>query len=782
MYPFHRRSFVCGLAVAALVAPVQADETVTSAERRDDILGPDSLTLPAPVDQWDNAIPLGNGATGGLLWGAGNKLNLSLDRGDLWDERAPDEVRDPKFTYKTLLESIAKKDRGTYGKYFDGIYNKGKWTKIPGGRLVIELPAEKQAKSFGLDFEKALGSVAFTDGTQADAFFAAVSPVGEGQGGSVKDGTAGGTFRSFKISPPVALLRLPCAAKFDLVRPASIDKLGYPAPEFTRKDNEVSYLQKAAEGLSYAFCVRWKSAPDGRTLVAIAMTSSYEGGDPLALARDRAAKTLEKGWEQPLAAHTAWWKDFYNTSSVSLPEPRLQHHYDLVKYYYGASSRSHADPMPLQGVWTADSGGLPPWKGDYHNDLNTQMTYVAWQTAGLTDAGMSYLNYYWDRMPEFRDYGRKFFGMDTAMVPGVMTRGGRPMGGWPPYAMSLTAGLWNGHAFYRYWKTTGDDRFMKERAYPWLGEIATSVFSLCTEQDGKLVLPATSSPEWNDGGFGAYLKPNTNFDEALLLWSAGALEEMARALGKKDDAAKWAGIKAKLAPLKTDAATGALLVADGIPFQHSHRHFSHAMAIYPLGLLDAAASPDTQKTVQTTVKQLIGNGSQAWVGYSFTWGAALAARAGMPEESAKLLRDFERAFVTRNGFHVNGDQTKSGLSGFTYRPFTLEGNFLFMDAVHEMLMQSHTGVIRLFPAVPDTWKDAAFTDLRAEGGFKITAARKAGATASFTITASKDSTAVLADPFAGVDVALPAGAKRENGKLILPLKAGTAVIIAKSRG
>ncbi|MFD0893958.1 glycoside hydrolase N-terminal domain-containing protein [Luteolibacter ambystomatis] len=752
MSPF-LQSFSYGFVAIALATSVRADDTATSAERLHDVLGPDSLVLPAPIDQWDNAIPLGNGATGGLLWGAGNKLNLSLDRGDLWDERAPDEVRDPKFTYKTLLEAIAKKDGGTYGKYFDGIYDKGRWTKIPGGRLVIELPADKQAKEFQLDFEKALGSVVFTDGTRAEAFFSATSPV--------------------------ALLRLPATAKFDLVRPSSINQLGYPAPEFTRGENEVSYLQKTAAGGSYAFSVRWKTAA-GQTLAAISITSGEQGGDPLAKAREGAASALAKGWDTPLGAHLAWWKSFYRTSSVTLPEPRLQHHYDLVKYYYGASSRAQSDPMPLQGVWTADGGGLPPWKGDYHNDLNTQMTYVAWQTAGLTDPGMSYLNYYWNRMPEFRAYGKNFFGMNTAMVPGVMTRAAQPMGGWPPYAMSLTAGLWNGHAFYRYWKTTRDDRFLAERGYPWLKEVATSVFSLCSEKDGKLVLPVTSSPEWNDGGFAAYLKPNSNFDQALLLWSSGALEEMAAALGKKDEAAKWAAIKAKLAPLKTDPSTGELLVAEGIPFKHSHRHFSHAMAIYPLGLLDPAGSPDTEKTVKSTVKQLIGSGSGAWVGYSFTWGAALAARAGMPEDSARPLRDFERAFVTRNGFHVNGDQTKSGLSGFTYRPFTLEGNFLFMDAIHEMLMQSHTGVIRLFPAVPEAWKDASFADLRAEGGFKISATRKDGATRSFTITAAKASTAILADPFPGGEIAsLPPGAKRENGRLAIPLQPGVAVTVER---
>jgi len=111
----------------------------------------------------------------------------------------------------------------------------------------------------------------------------------------------------------------------------------------------------------------------------------------------------------------------------------------------------------------------------------------------------------------------------------------------------------------------------------------------------------------------------------------------------------------------------------------------------------------------------------------------------------------------RNGFHVNGDQTKSGYSGFTYRPFTLEGNFLASQAVHEMLLQSwsatpgdiHTGVIRVFPAMPKKWADASFTNLRAEGGFMVSAIRKNNKTASFSITAAKSGKLRIKDNFDG---------------------------------
>jgi alpha-L-fucosidase 2 len=137
--------------------------------------------------------------------------------------------------------------------------------------------------------------------------------------------------------------------------------------------------------------------------------------------------------------------------------------------------------------------------------------------------------------------------------------------------------------------------------------------------------------------------------------------------------------------------------------------------------------------------------------------SALRARVGQAEEALRLLEIYARAFILRNGFHANGDQTKSGYSNFTYRPFTLEGNFLAMHAVHEMLMQSwsatpgvrDTEVIRIFPATSSRWRDASFEDLRAEGGYLVSARRVGGATAWFRIKASRSGVLRVRDNFGG---------------------------------
>jgi alpha-L-fucosidase 2 len=96
---------------------------------------------------------------------------------------------------------------------------------------------------------------------------------------------------------------------------------------------------------------------------------------------------------------------------------------------------------------------------------------------------------------------------------------------------------------------------------------------------------------------------------------------------------------------------------------------------------------------------------------------------------------------------VNGDQSGKGYSNFVYRPFTLEGNFAYAAGIQEMLMQSHTGVIRLFPAIPDSWKDVTFHQLRAAGAFQVSARMEEGKVRTIEIESEQEGEMRLLNPF-----------------------------------
>jgi alpha-L-fucosidase 2 len=140
-------------------------------------------------------------------------------------------------------------------------------------------------------------------------------------------------------------------------------------------------------------------------------------------------------------------------------------------------------------------------------------------------------------------------------------------------------------------------------------------------------------------------------------------------------------------------------------------------------------------------------GTELWTGYSFAWLANHAARARDGDRAQKALNIFARAFCSQNSFHLNGDQTKSGYSKFTYRPFTLEGNMAAASGLQEMLLQSYGGLIRIFPAIPKSWKNAGFYQLRAEGAFLVSAKKNDGDLIKVEILSEKGGELALENPF-----------------------------------
>ena len=698
------------------------------------------LMLAAPITRWDEAIPIGNGLLGGLLWGEQSRLVLSLDRGDLWDERLPALYKLPDWTWATMQQQVRTGAMNQFHAMFDDPYENTPYpTKLPGGRLIIERTGGGAVHHFALDLKRA----------EAQALF------------------PGDTVRAVALAQaPVLLLRVPGAVRVHLESSQGVAKLGYPAA--TTGDD--FFLQHAALGFSYAAVVRTRF--DGHvTLIAVTLATSGDSKDPVATGRTRADAALRRGWDGELVAHQAWWKQFWATSSVTLPDSALQAHYDLVKYFYGSAARRGAPPVPLQGVWTADQGGLPPWKGDLHNDLNTQMTYLAAHAAGLDDAMLGWLDYLESRRPRFEQFAREFYGVKGAVIPGVMTLAGAPTAGWGMYALSPTNGAWVAQSFYLHWRYTGDRRYLADHAYPFVKEIGTALAALLhPDSSGHLVLPLSSSPEIHDNSRAAFLPPNSTYDQALLTWCFGALAEMADSLGLRSEASSWRTLHNGLGPLLRAAPDGPLLVARDQGFAVSHRHFSHAMAIHPLGLLNVEG-PDSL-TVRATTDQIASRGTDEWTGYSFSWFAAMLARSDQPDSALRYLSDYLK-FTLRNGFHANGDQSKSGLSKMTYRPFTLEGNFLAMDAVQEMLIRSAFGDVVVFPATPAQWREVSFHDLRAEGGWKVSAERRDGKTVRVRVVAGPGGTLRLRDPFGGAEATWSrADIRRDHGDYVVRLARG----------
>ena len=325
-----------------------------------------------------------------------------------------------------------------------------------------------------------------------------------------------------------------------------------------------------------------------------------------------------------------------------------------------------------------------------------------------------------------------------------------------------------------------DKEFLEMRAYPWLKETAEFFDSFSVmHSDGKKKLPLSSSPEINNDRADAWFPQSTNFDLALIRWTYLKLSEMANELGLSEEEKKWQGELQKWPKIKL-GKDGNILLASDYPLPYSHRHFSHLMAIHPLGLFDGQQEEADNQIISASLKELESLGTSQWVGYSFSWLANLKARAGDGEDAAKALKIFSEAFCSSNSFHLNGDQLKKGYSNYTYRPFTLEGNFAFASGLQEMLLQSQNDIIRIFPAIPSRWQTVSFNNLRTEDAFLISASKTNGQVDKIKIISEKGRELKLLNPFSGdyfIEGVRKKKIQREGNFIKIMTKSGDEIFI-----
>ena len=739
--------------------------------------GNSDLQFKALAPSWDEAVPLGNGVVGTLVWQRDSVLRFSLDRTDLWDLRPMDSIAGDNNRFAWVVEQVRKGDYLPVQKKFDHPYDQlAAPAKIPGAALEFTgIPGT--VDSVRLYLANALCQANWNNGIQMQTFVHANEPLGWFEFRNLPDSIVPAIIAP-KYSEDTS------TAGDNAQSGPSLLRLGYPQGDITSTDGLVTYHQPGYDGFAYDVAVRWER--DGSTLRGVwSVTSSASDVNAV----DVTASALERGINADYADHMKYWNSFYAQSSVSLPDSVLQKQYDNEMYKFGSASRSYSSPISLQAVWTADNGLLPPWKGDYHHDLNTQLSYWPAYTGNHLDEGLGYINTLWNQRDTYKEYTRTYFGTEGMNVPGVCTLDGKPLGGWIQYSMSPTVGAWLGQHFYLHWKYSADSAFLAQRAYPFMKDIATYLEQISAVDDkGVRRLPISSSPEVFDNSINAWFSDMTNFDTALMKFAFNAAGEMADSLSLADEAARWRHDGSQLPALSLDADS-ALAIAPGFPYKTSHRHFSHSMAIHPLGLIDWSDSDDSRRIITATLDALEKAGPDYWCGYSYSWMGNMRARALDGEGAARALRTFAECFCLPNTFHVNGDQSGAGKSQFTYRPFTLEGNFAFAAGIQEMLLQSHTGVIRVFPAIPSSWHNVAFDNLRAMGAFLVSARKTDGTVSNITVRSEKGGQLRLAIP-KGHSVSAVNGAEvnpaaitaapslpEANGLLTLPTKPGDTLTI-----
>ena len=688
-----------------------------------------NLSFDTLAGRWDDAMPLGNGMLGALVWKRNDMMRISLDRADLWDERPSLDLK--KFNFEWVRQQVLANRYDTVQRLGDQPYEDSAYpTKIPAGALEFDIKPFGPVRSNVLDISRALNTIRFENGVVCNIYVHATRMAGYFG------------FDHLRGIPCLPVLGIPGyntglpGGNGNSVEGLGLPRLGYPKGRLTRQAHSILYHQPTAGKNYYEIYVEWNMVSPGHMIGAWTITCNKPARGPLL--QPRPAEPT--GW----SAHQRWWKSFWHASSVSIPEPALQKQYYLEMYKLGSVARPGAPAITLQAIWTADNGNLPPWKGDFHNDLNTQLSYWPTYTSNHLREAATFTDWLWKIRGANLRYTRQYFGVGGLNVPGVATLHGFPLGGWVQYSLSPTISAWLSQHFYWQWKYSMDKQLLIGQVYPYFHEVAVYLEEITRVQQGKRALPLSSSPEYFDNSIRAWFTTWTNYDLSLVKYVFSRAAEVCDSCGKSQEAIHWRQRVGELPGFAINQ-TG-LMVAPGQELEQSHRHMSPYMAIYPLGLLNVD-HPEDKVVIDQSLRHIEQKGTRQWCGYSFSWMACLYARAQLGDSAASMLRIFASNFCAPNSFHLNGDQKGGQYSDFVYRPFTLEGNFAFAQGLQEMLLQSHQGFIQVLPAVPASWDDISFTDLRAEGAFLVSVKKQGGILRLVTIRSARNSLMRIRLPF-----------------------------------